>query len=691
MRKILISCFACFVVCSIFAQPFRPVEAERLNNWMLKGYMNSAIMAKDWVQAQVLLTEWCKRKPLDVHNAFNLALAHYNNRQFDKAILAFNSIASKHSVWKPAANYYLALIHKQLQNYALARQLLSPLKAKSNKMPFQLSRWKIEQEIMGCDLAILWQDTAVAAEVVILPDDINFQQQQFAPSFVNDSLFLFGSRPAGANMFITVIDSIASNWSLNGASLINDKWARANISSSLFPPVNNFNWSAGVFSPDSARYYFAATAPDKNGKLISNIFFSSRINNHWSFPVKLPNGINRRGYSSSHPAIGSCFDPNLEVIYFVSNRPGGVGGYDIWFAIFDKKKSSFKKAENAGIFINSPHDELFPFFDLPSHALLFASNGWAGIGGFDIFRASGELVSWDTPVNLGFPINSSADDVAFIITPSAQRGIIVSNRAHNPNTNPLNCCDQLFDFHTTKSPRVRVKGSIFSHLPNTDNFLSAINDNLINSDALNALNEKKIRIQRIVDSTAAVNILETKTNNLGEFDTWLDPDAKYRIIVLDSSLVQRDFLFQTSARSTDSILNLNPVSLSLIPHEAINIDNIFYLFDQVELSDSAKISIDNSLLKFLLKFPHLNVEIHSHTDNLGDERYNDRLSLRRASNVVNYLIKKGIDKNRLAAKGFGERLPLLPNQKPDGSDDPLARQTNRRTEFIISANPNFSP
>jgi OmpA-OmpF porin, OOP family len=130
-------------------------------------------------------------------------------------------------------------------------------------------------------------------------------------------------------------------------------------------------------------------------------------------------------------------------------------------------------------------------------------------------------------------------------------------------------------------------------------------------------------------------------------------------------------------------LRLDAIYINILPKDPIIIKNIYYDFDDWKLTDIAKINIDTTLLKVLVNNPRIIVEIGSHTDSKGDDDYNIKLSQKRAESVVKYLIEKGIDKERLFAKGYGETKFIAPNENPDGSDYPEGRQMNRRTEFRI--------
>lgn len=174
-----------------------------------------------------------------------------------------------------------------------------------------------------------------------------------------------------------------------------------------------------------------------------------------------------------------------------------------------------------------------------------------------------------------------------------------------------------------------------------------------------------------------------KTNKQGEFSFWVEPNLSYELVVLDSSLVDRKINFNSQLGLIHNKIDLSNISLKSIPDKAILVENIYYEIDKADLSKEAKAAIDTTLLVLAQKYPHLIIEVRSHTDNRGHENYNKRLSEKRAKNVVAYLQQQGISAARLKYRGFGEELPIAPNELDDGTDNPSGRQQNRRTEFKI--------
>jgi outer membrane protein OmpA-like peptidoglycan-associated protein len=177
-------------------------------------------------------------------------------------------------------------------------------------------------------------------------------------------------------------------------------------------------------------------------------------------------------------------------------------------------------------------------------------------------------------------------------------------------------------------------------------------------------------------------ISTTKTDSLGRIKLGIENNKEYLIQVLKEDYLTEEITLKKSNYQNDSIIK-RKVELENYLGKSIVVENIYYNFDKTELTQKAKTTIDNTILKILIKNPNIIIELGSHTDHKGDANYNETLSQGRAKSVVDYLITQGIDQKRLIAKGYGEEQPIAPNLNEDGSDNPEGRLKNRRTEFRV--------
>jgi outer membrane protein OmpA-like peptidoglycan-associated protein len=274
----------------------------------------------------------------------------------------------------------------------------------------------------------------------------------------------------------------------------------------------------------------------------------------------------------------------------------------------------------------------------------------------------------------------------FIRNASGRFGLLSSNRDIS-NGIQENCCNDLYVYNQTESPRILVRGRLLKEdLNQKENFFEMLSGKSNDLLPTVTLKNQRLSIKLLTDSTSSLYLQETVTNENGEFEVWVDPNSNYQIKINDNSLLDTEIEFSTKTLAQNQTLTIEPVLLNSIPETPIEVKDIYYEYDQPDLSASAKLILDSTLYLLMKTYPNIKVEIGSHTDDKGDERYNLRLSQRRANNVVQYLVEKGISVNRMIAKGYGESQPVAPNSNDDGSDNPEGRQKNRRTEFRIISN-----
>jgi outer membrane protein OmpA-like peptidoglycan-associated protein len=323
--------------------------------------------------------------------------------------------------------------------------------------------------------------------------------------------------------------------------------------------------------------------------------------------------------------------------------------------------------------------------------MYFSSNGWPSIGGMDIFKTQGELTQFSTPENIGFPINSSVDDIYYVVSKSRDGGFFVSNRKGTVALLNETCCDDIFEYRWADFINVAVTGKIYAIKDSSiydqlekqldvNNYIADI-DSV--SEKVNLLPNQRVDLYLVQDNHERIFIKSTTTNDNGEYFFNLEPKKNYKIVVDNYGLFNKELSVTTTNVTHSDTLHADAMYINIIPLEPVVIKNIYYEYNKWNLTDSSKTILDNTILKIMMDNPRIVVEISSHTDSVSGEEYNMKLSQKRAESAVNYLIDKGIDKERLVAKGYGKSKPIAPNTNPDGTDNPDGRQKNRRTEFKI--------
>lgn len=424
-------------------------------------------------------------------------------------------------------------------------------------------------------------------------------------------------------------------------------WSAA---TSIGKPINTDGNEASVgISPDGQEILIYK---DDNGD--GNIYSTTLNGDIWSEPVKLNSNIN-----SKHWEPSAFISADGHAIYFTSDRPGGFGGRDIYVSQKDSK-GEWSKAVNMGALINTKFDEDAPFIHPDGITLFFSSNGHNTMGGFDVFYSSlsDDGIKWQSPINVGYPINSPDDDVFYVVSPDKTKAYYSSFKEGGlgeKDNYTITFLDQ------KQAPLTLLKGLV--------------------KDAYGAV-PKDIVITVTDNETGDVVGVYRPNSKTGQYLFILTPGKNYNI-----SYEAEGFMFYSENREIDKKTNYyeiyKPIQLPPITvGSKIVLNNIFFDFDKATLRKTSNVELKN-ILRFLNKYPKLVIEISGYTDSKGTNEYNLNLSNERAAAVVNYLILNRISKERLTAKGYGELLPDALNQNSDGTDNPEGRQLNRRVELKI--------
>jgi outer membrane protein OmpA-like peptidoglycan-associated protein len=415
-------------------------------------------------------------------------------------------------------------------------------------------------------------------------------------------------------------------------------------------PINTEGNEATVgISPDGQEILIYK---DDNGD--GNIYSTTLHGDVWSTPVKLNSNIN-----SKHWEPSAFISADGHAIYFASNRPGGFGGRDIY--VSEKNETGdWGKAVNMGALINTEYDEDSPFIHPDGITLFFSSNGNKTMGGFDVFYSSlsDDGSKWLEPVNVGYPVNSPDDDIFYVVSPDKTKAYYSSFKegGYGEKDNyAITFLDQ------KRAPLTLLKGLV--------------------KDAYNTVPQDVVITVTDNETEKVVGVYKPNSKT-GQYMFILTPGKNYNI-----SYDAEGFLFYSEnryiAKNTNynelyKVIELPPV----IVGSKIALNNIFFDFDKATLRKTSNVELKN-ILRLLTRYPNMVIEIGAYTDSKGTDAYNTKLSKERADAVVNFLIEKGIAKDRLVANSYGETMPAAPNQHVDGSDSPEGRQLNRRVELKI--------
>jgi len=431
---------------------------------------------------------------------------------------------------------------------------------------------------------------------------------------------------------------------------------------------SNFHVGNGVFSPGGDRFYFTRCKEADSNKMMCKIFVSEFDKDRWSTPKEMGNNINVDGTSSTTPYIAKV--KKQEILFFASDRKmQGRGGFDIWYSVYDPVQKTYRRPQNAGKQINTAGDEKTPYYDSRTGTLYFASNGWKTLGGYDIYAAKGgpsryeEVAPKVFVTNLGYPINTTYDDMYYVLDNYGKPdGYLVSNRPHGRDweggsyslKNPT-CCDDIW--RVQYEPRISVQGVVL--------------------DSKTQKPVTKVAV-KMVDDAGEVKTFNS-TDGRFEFNAMRNHTYVLNADKQDYRSTRTQFSTMGMKREDpDKVVELVIYVDSIYLDEAFVMENVYYDFGKATLRPESSYELDK-LVTLMKDNPSIDVQIVSHTDNIGTEESNNILSNDRAQSVVNYLVSSGIERSRLSTLGLGESQPVASN------DTDAGRQKNRRTEFKIIA------
>jgi peptidoglycan-associated lipoprotein len=490
-------------------------------------------------------------------------------------------------------------------------------------------------------------------------ESLNTPFAEYAPAYSNGILYFASSRgnsriyEASGTPFTDLyqVETKAANVELNTLKTI-----PGNINSP------NVNTGCITFTPDGKLMVFArGNTGKKKGAEDVDLFLSRFRNGAWSDPI--PININTPKFWESTPALS----PDGRTLYFSSNRPGGYGGLDLYSAQMDSR-GRFGKVRNLGADVNTAGDDTFPYM-ADNSKLYFSSDGHPGYGMLDLFvvnRANGK-----TQIeNLGQPMNTTSDDFGMYLF-KPDRGFFTSNREGGKGD------DDVYTF-VNDDPNLKV----------VNYYLQGITYNIRKDSSREVLPDTK------------VSLLDQGGDVMQEFTTGTDGKFLFRVyenenyVLLgdhDGYIVKRQ-PYTTIGKSVpleslkELVTNITLDTILVLDRKAKNVafvlKNIYFAYNMADINQESANEL-NKLVQVLEDNPDIKIEMGSHTDSVASNSYNIELSQRRAQSTVDYLIRKGIAPERLTAKGYGEEKPIARNTNPDGTDNPVGRQKNRRTEFRI--------
>ena len=486
-------------------------------------------------------------------------------------------------------------------------------------------------------------------QITRLQNQINGKGSNYAGMLNSRTFYFTSSRPMGTSgkeEVLTGNDNAKvikkETPFLNAIYKVNGNPFAENITVEKLTDSRSKREYAAMAIHPNGRFAYVTSWKGKDVKKISMIKLEDNV---WSEPVELGTQVNAKDANSIQPFVTA----DGKTLIFSSDRSGGSGKFDLWYSPLNADGTA-GLAVNFGNIINTPEDEQAPYLNSSTKRLLFSSNGRTGMGGFDFYESSGTFGNWSSPRNMGYPFNSSKDDLYFTPSNSAgTEGYISSDRESV-------CCLEIF----------QVK----------QRFLT-ISGILMDCDAKTPLAGATVTL---ADSISSNRVL-TDVNGKYSFTSPNNRNLKL-------SAEKENYFTKVLKYGNDELSRVDTLlspELCLVPYEKdkpIVLKDVLYEFDKATLTEDSKLKL-NELYQILSDNPSIEIELSSHTDSKGSDIYNLDLSQRRAASCVEYLIAKGISSGRMKSKGYGESMPVAPNTFPDGRDNPEGRALNRRTEFKV--------
>lgn len=501
--------------------------------------------------------------------------------------------------------------------------------------------------LKACEKAVEWINKP-SRYVVNVVKELNSKFRDYSPAYVggkdNELVFTSSQDLATGNRKSSITGEKFADLFISTFEVQKQKWSIPKLLDENMMINTGEEEGAPSFSANGNQLYFTRCRYDKMEDLGAEIYVSTQSRGEWSDPVKL----NLAG--DSLIVAHSSLSADGKTLYFVSDRPGGFGGKDIWKV--EKTGNDFGKPENLGPEINTPGNEVFPCTH-PDGTLYFSSDYHIGIGGLDIFKAEKKEKSGWVVENMGTPINSSGDDFGITFASGEEvKGMFSSNRKGSRK-------DDIYSFY--------LPPKIFQ-----------ANGEIINKETGQRLDGATIRVIG-TDGT----MLRMRASG-GRFQMKLKPETEYVFAAY------KEGFLNDKARETTIGLEESKnfkLELQLTPTDApIKIENINYEFGKWDLLAESKLSLD-SLVSILNFNPTITIELMAHTDHIGSEAANFELSQKRAQSVVEYLIEKGINPDRLMAKGYGETWPKKVTRELAKQYDFLKRNDELTEQFISKLTP----
>lgn len=553
----------------------------------------------------------------------------------DEAVLSYQKVLEIDPTNK-YAHFDLAEIYFNKMEYQTAKNHLSAL------IDVRMTDKNFWLKVQQLKINTAFAQEAVKNPVPFKPENlgktINSELEDYFPGLTLDEERLFFTRRDGS------LPLRSQNEDLYIAKKNMDSWS---IAEALPEPVNTRDNEGAFTTTVDGKYILFTGCNRRGGRGSCDIWFTRQIGETWQEPRNMGGPINSRSWESQ-PTMSS----DGKTLYFVSNRPGGFGGTDIWKSVLGAK--GWSVPVNLGPRINTVRDEQFPFIHPDGKTLYFTSEGHPGMGQSDIYFCKLEGEKWGKVTNIGYPINTPGEEWNFVVNRTGTKAYFSSNGISDSYGGM-----DIYTFDLYEAAR-----------PNQVSYVKGLVTDAKSKMPLNAFID-------LIDLKTGDVVVSTRSDaKNGSFLTTLASNGNYALHVSKEGYLFHSENFELETSSLEKPFQLEVELNKIEVGKPIALRNVFFDTDKAVLLPESKVELQ-TLVEFLSNNPSVKIKIKGHTDDVGDDAHNLDLSKRRAKAVYQYLLDQKIVDTRLAWEGLGETQPIADNKTEEG------RARNRRTEFVI--------
>ncbi len=640
MRIILLILILCCVgYPDIYSQQETNTDSKRAIDAYNQGVKNYTL--HNYAEAIDLLKQAIDADQNFINAYLVLAEIYTDDNQYENAIDAYKKGMAINPLYYPRGYIRQGTLEFNLARYEDSKESYKryiELDTKDNKQ-IETARKGIKK----CEFAINAVNNPVDFKPENLGPNINTVNDEYWPSLSADEQTLIITRLVRRTI---AFGGVQEDFFISHKA--QDGWGM--MENAGYPLNTDDNEGAQTISADGRLMVFTA-CNRQEGVGRCDLYYSEKVGEKWTYPKNMRAPVNTH-YKETQPSLSA----DGRTLYFASDRPGGKGQLDIWVTVKDEE-GKWTQPVNLGDKINTRQHEMSPFIHFDNQTLYFASEGYPGLGGFDLYisrKDSSE--NWTKPENLGYPINTSKDEIGLIVNSRGNKAYYASGRDPSVGKDIY-----MFELYSKVQPNEvsYMKGKVFD---------------------VETGNRLKTKFE-LIDLETAKTIYEADSDEeTGEFLVCLPTNKDYCLNVSKKGYLffSENFALKGIFKSTEPFLKdvpMQPIKIG----ETIILKNIFYKIDSFALKKESKIELDK-VVKFLRDYPEVKIEISGHTDNIGTAEYNQALSENRAKSVVNYLINSSVLKERIVYKGYGYSKPVASNDTEEG------RAQNRRTELKVIDN-----